>query len=166
MDDRAIIFSSFARPQLRVACIAIPYLRRAPTITTLFLGDNEMYGSVPGAFRRAAYPFLGGHPPVVLIVPAPNPPGRKPVKGARAIVGPLIGFIDAILEANCSAPRKQRHTMNRIWQRILTELPERKAAEVSVRRYLHARNRSWAGRRARSACRRTTARAGRPGRLV
>ena len=39
-------------------------------------------------------------------------------------MGPLVPFIDAILEADRRAPRKQRHTAHRIWQRILTERPE------------------------------------------
>src|SRR5262249_51304904 len=43
-------------------------------------------------------------------------------------------------EADRTAPRKQRHTAHRIWQRIVTELPpERKVAEVSVRRYVRER---------------------------
>ena len=68
-----------------------------------------------------------------------EPPLRKPVARARPIMGPVIGFIDAVLEADRQAPRKQRHTAHRIWQRILTELPERKVAEVSVRRYVRER---------------------------
>src|SRR5262249_16181608 len=61
-----------------------------------------------------------------------EPPRRKLVERERPVVGRLIGFIDAILEADRTAPRKQRHTAHRIWQRIVTELPpERKVAEVS-----------------------------------
>jgi len=48
------------------------------------------------------------------------------------VMGPLIWFIDAILEADRKAPRKQRHTAHRIWQRILSELPEGKVAEVTI----------------------------------
>jgi hypothetical protein len=32
--------------------------------------------------------------------------------------GPLMAVIDAILEADRRAPRKQRHTGHRIWRRI------------------------------------------------
>src|SRR6516162_3304402 len=60
-----------------------------------------------------------------------EPPERKPVERERPVLGPLMEFIDAILEA--------RHTAHRIWQRIVTELPERKVAEVSVRRYVRER---------------------------
>ena len=68
-----------------------------------------------------------------------EPPERKPVERARPVMGPLIPFIDAILEADRRAPRKQRHTAHRIWQRIVTERPEHKVAEVTVRQYVSAR---------------------------
>jgi hypothetical protein len=70
-----------------------------------------------------------------------QPPERKRTERERPVVGPLISFIDGILEADRKAPRKQRHTAHRMWQRILTELPERKVAEVTVRRYLRERKR-------------------------
>ena len=56
------------------------------------------------------------------------------------MLGPLIGFSDGILEADRTAPRKQRHTAHRFWQRIVTELlPERKVAEVTVCRSVRER---------------------------
>jgi hypothetical protein len=51
----------------------------------------------------------------------------------RRVIGPLRPFIDAVLEADRNAPRKQRHTAHRIFERIRTELPEHKVAEVTVR---------------------------------
>ena len=68
-----------------------------------------------------------------------EPAERKPVKRARPVMGPLIAFIDAILEADRRAPRKQRHTAHRIWQRILNEMPERNVTEVTVRQYVRER---------------------------
>ena len=68
-----------------------------------------------------------------------EPPERKPVERARPVMGPLIAFIDAILEADRKAPRKQRHTAHRIWQRIVAERPEHKVAEVTVRQYVRER---------------------------
>jgi hypothetical protein len=44
---------------------------------------------------------------------------------------PAIAFIDAILEADRKAPRKQRHTAHRIWQRIREEVPDCTAAAIS-----------------------------------
>jgi len=50
------------------------------------------------------------------------PPGyvrTKPVD--RPKLGPLIGAIDAILDADDKAPVKQRHTAKRIWRRLRDE---------------------------------------------
>lgn len=50
------------------------------------------------------------------------PPGyvrTKPVPRPR--LGPLIGVIDAIVDADETAPAKQRHTAKRIWQRLRDE---------------------------------------------
>jgi len=79
-----------------------------------------------------------------------EPPERKPVERARPVLGPLIPFIDSILEADRKAPRKQRHTARRIWQRIVTEMPGRKVAEGTVRQYVRERKAElgWSTRRA------------------
>jgi transposase len=68
-----------------------------------------------------------------------EPPERKPVARERPVMGALIPFIDAILEGDRKAPRKQRHTAHRIWQRIVAEMPERKVAEITVRQYVRKR---------------------------
>jgi len=68
-----------------------------------------------------------------------RPPARKPSERERPVVGPLISFIDAILESDRSAPRKQRHTAHRIFRRIVAEMPERKVAEVTIRQYVRGR---------------------------
>ena len=76
------------------------------------------------------------------------PPERKQAVRARPVMGPVIPFIDAILEADRKAPRKQRHTACRIWHRILAELPERKVAQVTIRQYVRERKRElgWSTR--------------------
>jgi len=48
-------------------------------------------------------------------------------------------FVDGILEGDRKAPRKQRHTAHRIWQRIQHELPECNIAERTVRQYVQQR---------------------------
>jgi transposase len=68
-----------------------------------------------------------------------EPPEPKPAERARPVMTALIPFIEAILETDRRAPRKQRHTAHRIWQRILTEQPEHQVAEVTVRRYVRER---------------------------
>jgi len=57
-------------------------------------------------------------------------------------------YIDAILEADRKAPRKQRHTAHRIYKRIRTELPDYQVAEVTVRSYVWERKRElgWSTR--------------------
>jgi len=54
-------------------------------------------------------------------------------------MAPAAAFIDAILEADRRAPRKQRHTARRIWDRIHAEVPECTAAERTVRQYVEQR---------------------------
>jgi hypothetical protein len=43
-----------------------------------------------------------------------QPPERKLTERERPVVGPLIPFIGAIMEATARHPRKQRHTAHRI----------------------------------------------------
>src|SRR6516162_8677999 len=85
-----------------------------------------------------------------------EPPEREQSQRQRPVIGPLRAFINAILEADRKAPRKQRHTAHRIFERIRTEMPEHKVAEVTVRLYVRNANESWAGRCVRPVCRRTT----------
>ena len=44
-----------------------------------------------------------------------------------------------ILEADKKAPRKQRHTAHRIWERIQREMPDCRICERTVRQYVHDR---------------------------
>ena len=70
-----------------------------------------------------------------------EPPERRKWERERPVIDPLRPFIDAILEADRNAPRKQRHTAHRIWQRIRIERPASKVAEVTVRQYVRGRKR-------------------------
>jgi transposase len=58
---------------------------------------------------------------------------------ARPRLGPVAAFIDAILEADRRAPRKQRHTARRIYVRIRQERPGHRIAESTVREYVRER---------------------------
>lgn len=64
------------------------------------------------------------------------PPARKCPERQRPKLAPVKDFIDALLERDQKAPRKQRHTAHRIYIRIHQELPESEIAERTVRRYV------------------------------
>jgi hypothetical protein len=66
------------------------------------------------------------------------PPERKLAARNKPRLGPVMEFIDEILREDQTAPRKQRHTAHRIWQRIRQERPD-SVAEATVRRYVRER---------------------------
>jgi len=51
----------------------------------------------------------------------------------------FIPLIENMLKADRSAPRKQRHTAHRIWQRIKEEVPGCDLSERSIRKYVRKR---------------------------
>jgi hypothetical protein len=67
------------------------------------------------------------------------PPERKRPERERPKLAPALPFIDAILEADRRAPRKQRHTARRIWMRLRQEKPEMVVGESTVREYVRQR---------------------------
>jgi transposase len=66
---------------------------------------------------------------------SPVPPARKPVMRASPAMESWKSPIDAWLEADREAPRKQRHTARRIWQRLVDE-HDAQVGESTVRRYV------------------------------
>jgi transposase len=69
------------------------------------------------------------------------PPPRKCPEGRPAPkLGPYRPLIDEWLIADRQAPRKQRHTAKRIWQRLLSEHGA-EVAETTVRDYVRRRRR-------------------------
>ncbi len=66
------------------------------------------------------------------------PPERKPAVRNKPRLGPVLEFIDEILSADQSAPRKQRHTAHRIWERIRQERSI-EVGEATVRHYVQQR---------------------------
>jgi len=67
------------------------------------------------------------------------PPERKTPARSSPKLGPVREFIDGILQSDREAPRKQRHTAHRIWERIRQEHPDSPVAEATVRRYVQRR---------------------------
>ena len=60
------------------------------------------------------------------------PPARKPSVRVAPVLGPHVATIRRWLTEDLSAPRKQRHTARRVWQRLVDEEGVR-VAESSVR---------------------------------
>jgi transposase len=72
---------------------------------------------------------------------SPVPLAKRAAVGRPAPkLGPYRALIDEWLEADREAPRKQRHTAKRIWQRLADEHGA-DVAEVTVRQYVRARKR-------------------------
>jgi transposase len=67
------------------------------------------------------------------------PKPRKKTERPRWKLKPAVDFIDTILELDRKAPRKQRHTAHRIWERLQAELPYCPIGERTVRQYVHHR---------------------------
>jgi len=64
------------------------------------------------------------------------PSAKVAAARAKPRLEPIAPFIDAILQADRQAPRKQRHTAHRIYVRIREEVPACPIAESTVRRYV------------------------------
>ena len=92
-------------------------------------------GTIQGVARK-----LGVHRRMVReAVHRAVPARRKKTERPRTKMVPAVAFIDAILEEDRKAPRKQRHTARRIWKRIREEVPGCTAAERTVRQYVEQR---------------------------
>ena len=73
---------------------------------------------------------------------SPLPPAkRSPVRRPAPKLGAYRAIVDAWLEADREAPRKQRHTAKRIHRRLIDEHGA-EVAETTVRDYVRARRRA------------------------
>jgi transposase len=84
-----------------------------------------------GVHRRAVRRALASPLP-----PPKRPPSRRPAPK----LGPFRALVDAWLEADREAPRKQRHTAKRIHRRLVDEHGA-EVAETTVRDYVRRRRR-------------------------
>jgi transposase len=93
-------------------------------------------GTIQGVARK-----LGVHRRMVrealrsAVPPERKPPGRRRLRKLDAVAA----RIDQMLEQDRQAPRKQRHTAHRIWQRLCVEVPGFDAGERTVRAYVRRR---------------------------
>jgi transposase len=67
------------------------------------------------------------------------PPARKKPDRPHWKLKPFIPFIESMLEADREAPRKQRHTAHRVWERLRKEDPDFGISERMIRRYVRKR---------------------------
>src|SRR4051795_11428490 len=73
---------------------------------------------------------------------SPLPPAKRaPASRPAPKLGAYRALVDAWLEADREAPRKQRHTAKRIWARLVDEHGV-EVAETTVRDYVRARRRA------------------------
>jgi transposase len=95
-------------------------------------------GTIKGVARK-----LGVHRRQVRqALAAAMPPERRYRPRAKPSLGPVQSFIDDILHADRTAPRKQRHTAHRIHQRLLQERAANRVAESTVRQYVREQKRA------------------------
>jgi transposase len=78
---------------------------------------------VEGASKRSIHREYGiGHQALAKILARAEPPGYQMAEARRKpVIGPFLGVIDEILEADREAPPKQRHTARRIFDRLRVE---------------------------------------------
>jgi transposase len=82
---------------------------------------------------------LGHSPKTVLkALRHPEPPPRRPVPPVAPVFGPFRAAVDAIMAADETAPRKQRHTGTQIYRRLVAEYGYAGSYDP-IRRYLKAR---------------------------
>jgi len=114
-------------------------MRRRKATVELFEEIRREYefgiGTIQGVARK-----LGVHRRLVREALNDAMPVQKPARPRpRPRIEPVADFIDAILEADRQAPRKQRHTAHRIYVRLGQERPGHRVAEPTVRRYVQQR---------------------------
>jgi transposase len=83
-----------------------------------------------GVHRRTVRAALGAAMP---------PPRKAPVKTRALLLEPAMGWIDAMLREDLSAPRKQRHTIQRIYDRLRVEYNFGLASYSTVCNYVNKR---------------------------
>lgn len=95
----------------------------------------------PGLSQRELARRYGTHRRTVrAALTSAVPPRRKSPRKTRALVlEPAMEWIDAMPQADLSAPRKQRHTIQRVFDRLRVEYDFSLASYSTVRDYVNQR---------------------------
>lgn len=114
-------------------------MRRRKANVELFEAIRREYEFGVGTIQGVARKF-GVHRRMVREALGSAVPRIKPSQPrARPRLGPVIPAIDAILEEDRHAPRKQRHTAHQMYVRLGKEHPDWRVGESTVRAYVHQR---------------------------
>ncbi|GGZ92041.1 hypothetical protein GCM10010389_33280 [Streptomyces echinoruber] len=94
----------------------------------------------PSLPQRALAKKYGVHRrPARQAIASAIPPPRKVPRRKFRILAPAVGWIDAMLREDLRAPRKQKHTVERIVQRLAEEHDFDQASYSSARNYVRER---------------------------
>ncbi|WP_033951572.1 IS21 family transposase [Streptomyces sp. CNQ431] len=99
--------------------------------------DRRLEPAVSG--RALAQRYRVSRNTVAKALASPVPAKRKKPPPRPSVLEPVKPFIDAMLRADLDAPRKQRHTVDRIVQRLAGEHDFELAAYSTVRDYVARR---------------------------
>ena len=89
--------------------------------------------------RTLAAKFKVSRRTVAAALASPVPPMRRKPAPRRSVLEPAMEWVDAMLREDLSAPRKQKHTAERIHHRLLTEYGFDQASYSTVCNYVRGR---------------------------
>ena len=105
----------------------------------LFEQIRREYELGVGSVRGVARKFGVHRRDVRTAIASAIPPPRKVSVRACPSLDRVKPYIEEMLVADKSAPRKQRHTAHRIWTRLRQEQPQFPVAESTVRAWVRER---------------------------
>ncbi|WP_183091567.1 IS21 family transposase [Streptomyces radicis] len=99
--------------------------------------DRRLDPTVSG--RTLAQRYKVSRNTVAKALAHPVPAKRKKPPPRKSVLEPVKGFIDAMLREDLSAPKKQKHTISRVLERLAAEHDFELAAYTTVRDYVAKR---------------------------
>lgn len=99
--------------------------------------DRRLDPTVSG--RMLAQRYKVSRNTVAKALACPVPAKRKKPPPRQSVLEPVKGFIDAMLREDLAAPKKQRHTIDRVLERLAGEHEFEQASYSTVRDYMRKR---------------------------